>query len=497
MPCPSRRQFFKFVALSSLGVFTPSRLTGSDHAAKSRQQRTLQRRERLQIIVHRGASEFAHENTLPAYRASLDLGADGNEIDIRATRDGVLVCFHDDMLDHLLEAYGTVTDYDWEQLRGIPFRQPGWLGKACRIPRLEEVLELHAEYAGLLHLDVKQPDLGPAIARLLDHYDLWGQLVAVNNQHGEGLLDDPRFRPGKYKGSLYADRAEVDPHAIRAMLARPGDMVIVDDPRGVLVHLERPLGQLHLQMEPLESCPSTWLPEHRCPEELLAILRDRNDCETLLEEGREVSEGTWQRRARAIVRRAEAAEEVRRRNLPCESLRGELARLVRERSFHRDWLHHGLDGAAALRALAQVAPDEFPTWARLALWRDDPAVEHGVEPAWSYPRAWKDFRTKVIVFPLLERVPGEATESICLDYLELSDDEAERLGPPQFEAAARTLLVHRGKVDVASRLLEHRRRDVRGRTILDCVARYNEPWAHEALRRHAPHALQFRAEAPR
>ena len=65
-----------------------------------------ERRKGVDIICHRGASEFAHENTLEAFRATFELGGDGNEFDIRLTKDGVLVVFHDDMLDRLLEAYG-------------------------------------------------------------------------------------------------------------------------------------------------------------------------------------------------------------------------------------------------------------------------------------------------------------------------------------------------------------------------------------------------------
>lgn len=52
--------------------------------------------------------------------ASFELGADGNEFDIRKTKDGVLVVFHDDMLDRRLEAYGDVSDYSWEELPTIP-----------------------------------------------------------------------------------------------------------------------------------------------------------------------------------------------------------------------------------------------------------------------------------------------------------------------------------------------------------------------------------------
>jgi len=66
------------------------------------------RRKGFHLICHRGASEHAHENTLEAFRATFELGGDGNEFDIRATKDGVLIVFHDDMLDHLLAADGAV-----------------------------------------------------------------------------------------------------------------------------------------------------------------------------------------------------------------------------------------------------------------------------------------------------------------------------------------------------------------------------------------------------
>src|SRR5688572_16860995 len=96
--------------------------------AKRRHERVAERRGGTDVICHRGAAEFAQENTLEAFRATFELGGDGNEIDIRATKDGVLVCFHDDMLDRHLEAYGDVAGYTWEQLQTFRFRNPGRFG---------------------------------------------------------------------------------------------------------------------------------------------------------------------------------------------------------------------------------------------------------------------------------------------------------------------------------------------------------------------------------
>src|SRR5207248_5312729 len=111
--------------------------------ARRRHQRIAERREGVDVICHRGASEHAHEDTLEAFRATFELGGDGNEFDIRATRDGVLVVLHDDMLDRLLAAYGDVSEYSWDELRRFRFRNPGRFGDQCRIPTLVEVFDLH------------------------------------------------------------------------------------------------------------------------------------------------------------------------------------------------------------------------------------------------------------------------------------------------------------------------------------------------------------------
>ncbi|TML76913.1 MAG: glycerophosphodiester phosphodiesterase, partial [Actinobacteria bacterium] len=50
----------------------------------------------MRVIAHRGASARAPENTLTAFRAALEAGADGVELDARLTADDVVVVLHDD-----------------------------------------------------------------------------------------------------------------------------------------------------------------------------------------------------------------------------------------------------------------------------------------------------------------------------------------------------------------------------------------------------------------
>lgn len=186
-----------FVLIGFLSSAALRGQTETAEQAKLRHERVAERRQRVHIICHRGASEFAHENTLEAFRATFELGADGNEIDIRITKDGVLICFHDDMLDRLLEAYGDVSDYTWEELQRFRFRAPGKFGGQCRIPTLVEVFELHRKHAGLMHLDIKRLNLDRAIGELLDRMDLWDHVAYCNLDNGGVLLQKPAAASGQ------------------------------------------------------------------------------------------------------------------------------------------------------------------------------------------------------------------------------------------------------------------------------------------------------------
>jgi len=87
------------------------------------------------IIAHRGASAEKPENTLPAFRRAVSRGADGIELDVQLTSDGVPVVFHDPNLRRLTGQPGRLTAKTWRELR--PLRV---LGSTARIPRLVEVL---------------------------------------------------------------------------------------------------------------------------------------------------------------------------------------------------------------------------------------------------------------------------------------------------------------------------------------------------------------------
>src|SRR5450631_4105167 len=51
----------------------------------------------IEIVAHRGASRERPENTLAAFTRALELGADGIELDVHRSADGVLIVHHDAM----------------------------------------------------------------------------------------------------------------------------------------------------------------------------------------------------------------------------------------------------------------------------------------------------------------------------------------------------------------------------------------------------------------
>ena len=96
--------------------------------------------------AHRGASEYAPENTLSSFYLGLLQGANGIETDVQRTKDGVLVLFHDDTLDRVTDHRGRLCDHMWDQLKEAKVYGNAKNGFYDRILTLSEFLEKFSAY---------------------------------------------------------------------------------------------------------------------------------------------------------------------------------------------------------------------------------------------------------------------------------------------------------------------------------------------------------------
>ena len=113
------------------------------------------------VMAHRGFSGKAPENTLAAFRKAIEIGSDFIELDVRFSKDGHLVVFHDDTLERTTNGKGKVADFSLQELKGLD--AGSWFGPSFsgeKIPTLREVLA-QAKGRILVNIELKKGDQGP------------------------------------------------------------------------------------------------------------------------------------------------------------------------------------------------------------------------------------------------------------------------------------------------------------------------------------------------
>ena len=117
----------------------------------------LVNRPRPYVMAHRGASGYAPENTLAAFRLAVRQGADLLETDLRFTKDDKLVCIHDATVDRTTDGHGAVSDMTLAEIKKLRIRSQ--FDDRCpneRVPTLDELLDVTPEDVGL-GLELKDP----------------------------------------------------------------------------------------------------------------------------------------------------------------------------------------------------------------------------------------------------------------------------------------------------------------------------------------------------
>jgi glycerophosphoryl diester phosphodiesterase len=156
--------------------------------------------ERPLILGHRGAPAEAPENTMAAFRLAIAQGADGVELDVQPSADGVAVVIHDATVDRTTDGSGSVAAMRWPELAALD------AGGGERIPRLDEVAEWAADVGAWLNVELKSPGAEAASLDVLRRHALLGRTVISS------------FIP-----EIVAEVGRLDPQARRFLLTERWD----------------------------------------------------------------------------------------------------------------------------------------------------------------------------------------------------------------------------------------------------------------------------------
>jgi glycerophosphoryl diester phosphodiesterase len=181
-------------------------------------------------FAHRGGAYHPEieglENTMQAFQHAVDLGYDYLETDVHVTKDGVLLAFHDRVLDRVTDATGRIAERTYAEVQRALIRDSG------RVPTLAELFDAfpHARF----NIDLKAPGAVVPLARFLDEREAWDR-VCVGSFSGRRLRRFRRLTGGRVATS--ASPGEVA--AYRVLPARVARAVTRGRPRVLQVPHKR------------------------------------------------------------------------------------------------------------------------------------------------------------------------------------------------------------------------------------------------------------------
>ena len=142
--------------------------------------------DRPMIFAHRGASAYAPENTMSAFKKAVELGSGGIELDVHMTKDGHIVVIHDEAIDRTSDGSGKIKDLTLSEL--LEFDFGGWFSDELtgeKIPTFERVLDLLSDWKGMLNIEIKASDIGieSSVIELIHKYGMGKRVIVSSFNH--------------------------------------------------------------------------------------------------------------------------------------------------------------------------------------------------------------------------------------------------------------------------------------------------------------------------
>jgi glycerophosphoryl diester phosphodiesterase len=159
------------ISLSFLTCLTCALLAAADEPAPAAIAKAAANVK--EIIGHMGSCADRPPNTLAGIRRAIEARAHVAEVDIRTSKDGVLICMHDAEVDRTTDGKGKVSDLTLAQLKLLDASGKFAQFKGERVPAFREVLDLANGKIGVM-LDLKETG-----------EDYANKVIAEVRKHGE------------------------------------------------------------------------------------------------------------------------------------------------------------------------------------------------------------------------------------------------------------------------------------------------------------------------
>ena len=130
-------------------------------------------------FAHRGGAYHPEieglENTLAAFRHAAALGYTYLETDVHVTRDGVLLAFHDSVLDRVTDRQGAIADATYAEVRAA------LVGGREQVPTLAQLFDTFPQ--ARFNIDLKADGAVEALARFVRERDAWDRVLVGSFSH--------------------------------------------------------------------------------------------------------------------------------------------------------------------------------------------------------------------------------------------------------------------------------------------------------------------------
>ncbi len=128
------------------------------------------------VWAHRGASAYAPENTMAAFKLAVEMGADGIELDVHESKDGKLMVIHDETVDRTSNGTGRVVDMSCQELKSLDFSNGFEQYRGARIPTLKEVYGYIRNTNLTVNVEIKCDEV--------IYWGIWEKLIDMEREMG-------------------------------------------------------------------------------------------------------------------------------------------------------------------------------------------------------------------------------------------------------------------------------------------------------------------------